>query len=155
MKTTFVNHSFAMFILLLSIVAAPALAETFTVKMMSYDPALTDKADYFDPLVLKIQPGDTVIFEPTHLGHNSASKKDMLPAGAGPWNGGIDEALEVTFSVDGTYGYICSPHYSVGMVGLILVGDYKVNLDQVRAVKQRGDAKKVFKALFEEVDGLQ
>jgi hypothetical protein len=39
----------------------------------------------------------------------------------------------VTFDTEGTYAYNCLPHKALGMVGLILVGDFTVNLDAVRA----------------------
>ena len=140
--------------LLLSGIATPALAETHIVKMYTFDPALTDKSDFFEPAVIQIALGDTVKFESTHSGHNTASKRGMLPEGVESWNSKLNEDFEITFTVDGTYGYFCSPHYSGGMVGLVLVGDYKVNLDEARKVKHRSRAKKAFRALFEEVDAM-
>lgn len=134
---------------------SPVLAETYTVKMMSTDPDDPSVAMDFVPAFLKIEKGDTVIFEATQKGHNSATKKGMLPEGAKKWNGRINKSIEVTYDTDGTYGYFCVPHYSVGMVGLILVGDYSVNFEEARKVKQRGKAKRAFKALFERADALK
>jgi len=37
----------------------------------------------------------------------------------------------VTFETEGTYGYICQPHATMGMIGFILVGDFTGNLDEV------------------------
>lgn len=142
------------FALLLSAISTPAIAETHIVKMMSFDAAVSDKSMYFDPPVVQVQRGDTVVFEPTQVGHNTASKRGMIPEGAVSWNSEIDERFEMTFNADGTYGYICSPHYSMGMVGLVLVGDYHVNLMEAREVKHRGKAKKAFRTLFKEVDAL-
>jgi len=79
----------------------------------------------------------------------------MIPEGTESWNSPMDVDFEITFTADGTYGYICSPHYSMGMVGLVLVGDYSVNLEEARKVKHRGKAKAAFRALFEQVDALQ
>lgn len=134
---------------------SPVLAETYTVKMVSTDPNDPSIAMNFIPAFLKIEKGDTVIFEPTQKGHNSATKKGMLPEGAKKWNGRINKSVEVTFDTDGTYGYFCIPHYTVGMVGLILVGDYSVNLEEARKVKQRGKAKKAFDELFAQADALK
>lgn len=142
------------FLLLLGVLASPGLAETHIVRMMTHDPATSEKSMYFDPPLIQVQPGDTVIFEPTQMGHNSASKRGMLPDGAEAWNGPMDKPFEVTFTTEGTYGYICSPHYSVGMVGLVLVGDYSINLEAARKVKHRGKSKKSFRELFAEVDAL-
>ena len=142
--------------LLLSSMAMPASAETFTIRMVSSDDSIEgDSSMVFDPPLLQVALGDTVIFEPFQRGHNTASKSGMIPEGVESWNSSIDETFEITFTQDGTYGYICMPHYSVGMVGLILVGDYTVNLDEARSVRQRGQAKKAFSGLFEQVDALQ
>jgi len=46
----------------------------------------------------------------------------------------------------------CLPHYGMGMVALIMVGQPD-NLEQARAVKQTGKAKKVFKELLAQVPG--
>lgn len=143
------------FVAILAMGVSPALAETYTVKMMSTDPNDPSIAMDFVPAFLKIEKGDTVIFEPTQKGHNSASKKGMLPEGVKKWSGRMNKSIEVTFDQDGTYGYFCVPHYSVGMVGLILVGDYSVNLEEARKVKQRGKAKKAFKELFAQADALK
>ena len=51
---------------------------------------------------------------------------------------------------EGIYGVKCTPHYGMGMVALIVVGK-PVNLEQAKAVKQTGKAKKVFEGLFAEV----
>ncbi|MBL1436343.1 MAG: pseudoazurin [Rhodobacteraceae bacterium] len=141
--------------LLVSSMALPAVADTFTIRMISEDPNIEgDSTMVFDPPLLRVALGDTVIFEPVQSGHNTASKNGMIPEGVESWNSRIDETFEITFSVDGTYGYVCMPHYLVGMVGMILVGDYSVNLDDARAVRHRGHAKKAFKALFALVDAL-
>jgi pseudoazurin len=95
----------------------------------------------FEPPLLHIEPGDTVTFAPTDRGHNAASMEGMIPAGAAPWKGAISEPITVTFPLDGTYGYICEPHYGLGMVGLVLVGDHRANLDVAQAVRQRGSGR--------------
>lgn len=156
MKSTLSRRSLGLGLaLLLSGIAAPVMAETHIVKMYTFDAAVSDQADFFDPPLIQVAVGDTVKFEATQSGHNTASKKGMIPEGAESWNSPMDVDFEITFTADGTYGYICSPHYSVGMVGLVLVGDYKTNLDQVRKVKHRGKAKKAFRALFKEVDAIE
>lgn len=107
-----------------------------------------DQKMVFEPALLRVEPGDTVTFVPTDRGHNSASMEAMLPPGAAGWKGAISEPVTVTFQVEGTYGYICEPHYGLGMVGLVLVGDYRGNFEEVRAARQRGQAAQRFKQLF-------
>jgi pseudoazurin len=104
----------------------------------------------FEPAIVKIAPGDTVHFSAVDKGHDVLSIDGMIPDGATPFEGKLGEDLTVTFTVPGVYGYKCKPHYGMGMIGLVIVGD-PVNLDAVKALKQTGLAKKRFAALF---DGL-
>ncbi|MGA9436470.1 MAG: plastocyanin/azurin family copper-binding protein, partial [Roseobacter sp.] len=46
-----------------------------------------------------------------------------LPDGAEAFKGKINEAIEVTLDVPGVYGVICKPHFAMGMVMTIAVGD--------------------------------
>jgi pseudoazurin len=106
----------------------------------------------FEPAILRINVGDSVTFLATDEGHNSASKKGMIPEGAESWNSAIDEELTVEFKVPGIYGHICVPHYEWGMVGLIVVGDDRSNLKQVKKVRHPGDARGNFRALLKELE---
>ena len=87
----------------------------------------------FEPPVLKINAGDTVKWVNANPGHNSVSIDEMIPPGGSSWNGGMNEEIVVKFDVEGTYGYKCTPHYILGMVGLIIVGDSSVNLEQAKS----------------------
>ncbi len=127
-------------------------AEEFRVMMLN---SATDDAQHtnvFTPDILQVQLGDTVTFIPTDNGHNTASKRGMLPEGAEPWNGPMDEEFIVTFTVEGVYGYVCVPHYEMGMVGLIVVGDGMANLEDAKDVRQAGSARSAFRALFERLE---
>lgn len=128
------------------------LAETHLVEMRNTDPNDPNSINLFDPPILKIEKGDSIKFVAVDKGHNSASKKGMLPDGALPWNGKLDEEIKITFNHDGTYGYVCIPHLQMGMVGLVLVGDYTINFEDAKKVRQRGGAKKAFRALFKQAE---
>lgn len=106
----------------------------------------------FDPAFLKVEPGDTVTFVPKDKGHDSMSVEGMIPAGAEPWKGKMNEQVTVTFDKPGLYGYKCEPHFGLGMVGLIEVGGDVSNLDALKAVKLPGAAKKRMAALLEEAE---
>jgi pseudoazurin len=77
----------------------------------------------------------------------------MLPEGAEPWKGKINEQITVTFTKPGLYGYKCQPHYGLGMVGLIEVGDDTSNIETLKAVKLVGAAKKRMAELFAQAEG--
>ena len=91
----------------------------------------------FEPAYLKINIGDSVTFESTDAAHNSASIPGMIPSSASSWNGGLSQDLTVMFDVAGIYGYQCTPHSMMAMVGVIQVGDDKSNLDTAKAVAQQ------------------
>lgn len=102
----------------------------------------------FEPALVQIEPGDSVRFVPTDPGHNAESIKGMIPEGAEPFKGGIGKEIVVTFDQEGIYGYQCMPHYGMGMVGLVVVGNKEANLETAQALKQRGKAAKRFETLF-------
>lgn len=104
----------------------------------------------FQPDLIIAAPGDTITFVPTDKSHDAESIKGMIPEGAEPFKGKMNEQITVTFDKEGVYGVKCTPHYGMGMVALIIVGK-PVNLDQAKALKQTGKAKKVFEQLFAEV----
>ena len=91
----------------------------------------------FEPAYLKINIGDSVTFESTDAAHNSASIPGMIPSSASSWNGGLSQNITVMFDVAGIYGYQCTPHSMMAMVGVIQVGDDKSNLDSAKAVAQQ------------------
>ena len=91
----------------------------------------------FEPAYLKINIGDSVTFESTDAAHNSASIPGMIPSSASSWNGGLSQDITVMFDVACIYGYQCTPHSMMAMVGVIQVGDDKSNLDSAKAVAQQ------------------
>ena len=105
-----------------------------SVKMLNQGPT---GVMVFEPAYLKIKIGDSVTFESTDAAHNSASIPGMIPSSASSWNGGLSQDLTVMFDVAGIYGYQCTPHSMMAMVGVIQVGDDKSNLDSAKAVAQQ------------------
>ena len=105
----------------------------------------------FDPAYVKIQPGDTVRFVPADKGHNAELIKGMAPEGAPTFKTVVGKEETVTFDKAGLYGVKCAPHYIIGMVGLIQVGDKPENLEAAKAVQHGKLAAKRFEPLFEKV----
>ncbi|MFD2738033.1 pseudoazurin [Sulfitobacter aestuarii] len=83
----------------------------------------------FEPGFVQVQPGDTVKFIATDKSHNAASIDGMIPEGAEAFNGRIDEEIEVTLDIPGYYGVKCTPHFAMGMVMTIAVGDADMPAD--------------------------
>ena len=121
--------------------ASPAAAKDVQVKMLNKGGGRTM---VFSPEVVRIAPGDTVTFVATDKGHNAEIISTMIPAGAAPFKGKINQNVTVKFTKPGTYGYKCLPHYGMGMVGAIIVGNGAANSAQAKAAKHPGKAKQVF-----------
>ncbi|NRB05306.1 MAG: pseudoazurin [Rhodobacteraceae bacterium] len=142
-----------------AILATPYVARAntpFVVQMLNKHPEDRKQRQIFLPRLAVIEAGESVLFQATDRGHNSASADGMMPEGAEPWKGALGKDIEVNFTVPGVYGYVCTPHVSAGMVGAVVVRGAGVldNLEAAKAVKQRGKAKKIFGEIFAEIDAL-
>ncbi len=123
MKNTFLTLTF--------FISLAITAETYTVKMLNQG---TEGIMVFEPSILDVNVGDTVIFEATDAAHNSESMEGMIPNGAVSWSGPLSKDISVTFEIPGVYGYQCTPHSMMAMVGIIRVGKNIDNLETLKAV---------------------
>ena len=62
-----------------------------------------------------------------------------------------NKEVAITFDTPGVYLYQCTPHKSMGMIALIVVGDDTSNKDAVAKAKAVGKSKKKLKALIGEL----
>lgn len=100
--------------------ASGASAETFEVKMLNRGP---HGAMVYEPEFIQAAPGDTIKFLATSNGHDAVSIAGMAPAGATAFRGKVNEEIAITLTQPGLYGIKCQPHYAMGMVMLVRVGD--------------------------------
>ena len=105
----------------------------------------------FDPPIAFIEPGDAVRIEMEGKVFASRLIAGMHPPGVSGWWGQVGETVEITFTEPGVYGHKCGGTYSLGLVGLIVVGDPSPNLESARAVQHPPLAAKVLQDLFEEL----
>ncbi|WP_299655766.1 pseudoazurin [uncultured Jannaschia sp.] len=101
--------------------ATGGFAETHEVRMLNRGEG--GEVMVFEPAFLQVAPGDTVKFLAADRGHNAESILEMTPEGANAFKGRINEEIEVTLETDGLYGIKCLPHYAMGMVMTVAVGD--------------------------------
>jgi pseudoazurin len=130
--------------------AMPIAAEAAEHEIMMLNKG-TAGAMVFEPAFLEVAVGDSVTFVPVDKGHDAVSIKGMVPVGAEPFKGKINQEITVVFDAPGVYGVKCVPHYGMGMVALIVAGD-AVNLDAALSVKHPGKAKVAFAAMFDELE---
>lgn len=117
----------------LGLLAAPAFAENIEVHMLNKG---AEGVMVFEPAYIKAKPGDTVTFISVDKGHYVESVKDMLPAGVAPFKSKMNENYVLTVKEPGAYLVKCTPHFAMGMVAVIAVGDNPANLDQIVAAKK-------------------
>ena len=106
--------------------AAGAHGADITVRMVdtSKDGPLT-----FEPIFVKANVGDTLVFTPSSKGHTTESL--LVPDGAKPWKSEYDKVVRVVVEKEGIYLYGCEAHRRMGMVGVAQVGQ-PVNLDAAK-----------------------
>lgn len=131
--------------------AVPAFAEEKTektppaqhfVEMWNQDPEDRKRRMVFSDELLEVQPGDLIQFVATDKGHNV--EFIYGPEGADlPKRSRINDDVEVVLTEPGVYVYVCTPHASMGMIGVVVVGD--VSSEDIAAAldaKVRGGSKK-------------
>lgn len=132
----------------LILAAAPAFAANVDIQMLNKG----DKGTMvFQPDLVKIAVGDTVTFQPVDKGHDVKAMSGMMPAGAEPFKGQMSQPFTQTFTVPGVYVVKCAPHYGLGMVAVIVVGDDVSNLDAVEAAKNPKKAQARVDAILAEL----
>lgn len=130
-------------------ISLPAMSANFEVHMLNKGEAGTM---VFEPALTEVAVGDTVTFIPTDKGHNAETIPGMLPEGAEPFKGKINQEVVVTFEFPGAYGVKCAPHFALGMVALVVVGDDPANLESVKAATVPKKAQDRFTVIFAELN---
>lgn len=126
----------------------PAFAADVEVQMLNKG----DKgAMVFQPDIVRIAVGDTVTFNSVDKGHNVEGIAAMMPAGAPAFKSKLSETFTQAFAAPGIYAVKCDPHYGMGMVALVVVGDDLSNLDALKAAKNPKKPQDHFDALFAEL----
>ena len=116
-------------ILCLFLLASFISAENFDIKMVNAD--ASGQVMVFDPPFIKANIGDTVTFLPTDMLHNSQSVPGLIPSSASSWNGAMNEKITIELNTEGVYVYQCTPHITLGMIGVIQVGE-ATNIDNIK-----------------------
>ena len=108
--------------------SAIGTAKEHTVKLLTVDD--NRQTMIMEPSYIRISKGDVVNFVTSDTTHNAQSL--ILPEGAKPFTTELGKSQKVAFSVEGAYLYKCTPHFALGMLGVIQVGRVK-NLNKLYA----------------------
>ena len=102
--------------------------------------------------ISRIDVGDSITWLPTSKGHNVE-----FIAGPDGWDAPkkskLSKEVTITFDTPGVYLYQCTPHKSMGMIAIVVVGTptYSEAEDTLKDAKVRGKSKKKLKALLEDL----
>ena len=91
-----------------------------------------------------IEVGDSITWLPTSKGHNVE-----FIAGPDGWDAPrkskLSKEVAITFDTPGVYLYQCSPHKTMGMIAVVVVGDGD---NDISGAKVKGKSKKKLKELL-------
>ena len=93
--------------------------------------------------IVKIEVGETVFWKATDKGHNVEFIKGGVPEGVEKFKSKFNKDTQYTFNIPGIYAYWCTPHKSMGMIGFVVVGGDKSNLDAIKKIRFSAKSKKI------------
>ena len=99
--------------------------------------------------VISIKVNDEVTWKSVDKGHNV--EFIGMPKGVSKFKSKISKDANYKFTKPGVYLYQCTPHKAMGMIGLVIVGDDKSNLDKIKKAKVYGKSKKLLKTLLKSI----
>ena len=99
-----------------------ATAESMTIEMLNKKGK--EKMLYSENIA-RIDVGDTITWVPTSKGHNVQFVS--VPDGVEKIKSKMNDEVSFTFEQEGVYLYLCTPHATMGMIGVVVVGDSDVN----------------------------
>lgn len=121
---------------------------THTIEMWNKDPEDKKRRMVFSEELVAVQPGDVIEFLATDKGHNVEFIDGPEGVDLGK-RSKLNKDVEVSFDQPGVYVYVCSPHASMGMIGVITVGEVTPEaVEAAKDAKLRGKGKKKLKELL-------
>ena len=133
-------------ILFLSLlIAQSAFAADETIEMLN---KLGKEHMVYSKKIVKVDIGDTVFWKSTKPGHNVEFIKGGVPEGVGKFRSALSKDTEYKFEIPGIYAYWCTPHKGMGMIGFVVVGNDKLNLEAIKKLKYQGKSKKIAEELI-------
>lgn len=131
--------------------AIPAVAEDVTLEMWNKDPDDKKRKMVFSEEIVTIEPGQSITWLATDKGHNV----QIIAGPEGyelPKKSKLSKDVTLSFDTEGVYVYVCTPHATMGMLGIVVVGEATDEaISAVEKAKVRGKSKKKFKKLLKEL----
>ena len=117
-----------------------SFAADATVEMLN---KLDKETMVFSKKIVRVDVGDTVFWKATDKGHNVEFIKKGVPEGVGKFKSKFNKDTEYKFTIPGIYAYWCTPHKNMGMIGFVVVGNDKSNLEAIKKLRYSSKSKKI------------
>tara|TARA_B100000427_G_scaffold199881_1_gene166177 strand:- start:2096 stop:2545 length:450 start_codon:yes stop_codon:yes gene_type:complete len=98
--------------------------------------------------IVRVNVGESILWKASSKGHNVEFIKGGVPEGVEKFKSKFNKDVEYKFDIPGIYAYWCTPHKTMGMIGFVVVGDDKSNLEEIKKLRFSGKSKKLAKELF-------
>ena len=138
----------ATFIIISSFLTNITFAADVTVEMLNKK---DKEMNVFEPKIVRVNVGDKVLWKASDKGHNVEFIKKGVPEGVGKFKSKFNKDVEYKFEVPGIYAYWCTPHKNMGMIGFVVVGDDKSNLDAIKKLRFSSKFKKLAPGLIDQL----
>ena len=109
---------------------------------------LGKEINVYSKKIVNVDVGDTVNWKSVNPGHNVEFIKGGIPEGVEKFKSKYNKDTSYTFKTPGIYAYWCTPHKSMGMIGFVVVGNDKSNLDAIKKLKFYGKSTKIAEELI-------
>ena len=134
----------ALFLLIL-LNSQPSFGADQTIEMLN---KLGKEHMVYSRKIVNIEVGDSIIWKSTTKGHNVEFIKGGTPDGVEKFKSKINKDAQYKFEIPGIYAYWCTPHKGMGMIGFVVVGNDKSNLEAIKKIKYLGKSKKIAEELI-------
>ena len=134
----------ALFLFILFI-SQPSFSADQTIEMLN---KLGKEHMVYSQKIVNIEVGDTVFWKAKTKGHNVEFIRGGTPEGVEKFKSKINKDAEYKFNIPGIYAYWCTPHKGMGMIGFVVVGNDKSNLEAIKKIKFMGKSKKIAQELI-------
>ncbi len=129
-----------LFITLLFILPFNVFAADQTIEMLNKQ---GKESMVYSQKIVRVNVGDTVFWKSTDKGHNVEFIRGGVPEGVDKFKTKYNIDVEYKFTIPGIYAYWCTPHKNMGMIGFVVVGDDKSNIENIKKIRYSSKSKKL------------
>ena len=134
-----------LFTILFFMLTSSAYAADMTIDMLNKN--ADGERMVYSKEIARVAVGETITWLPASKGHNVHFIS--APDGVDLIKSKMNKEFSFKFEKEGIYLYQCTPHKSMGMIALVIVGENTDNIDSAKKAKVVGKSKKKLKKLLE------